>query len=70
MIEQRVLQLFRREDPHVLTEGLSASSKRGDSVGIFRNAMVQVFRGGGIPSRALVPIADRVDADFSLCRIL
>jgi hypothetical protein len=40
MIEQRVLQLCRREDPHGLTEGLSASSKRGDRVGIFRNAMV------------------------------
>lgn len=41
MIEQRVLQLRRRENPRELTEGSSVLSKRGDSVDIFRNAMVQ-----------------------------
>jgi hypothetical protein len=54
MIEQRVLQLCRRE------EIVSAS---------FEMLWCRVFRGGEIPSRALVPIADGVDADFSLCRI-
>jgi hypothetical protein len=40
MIEQRVLQLRRRENPDELTEGSTVLSKRGDSVGIFRNAIV------------------------------